>query len=624
MAAVLEDSAGVALEVGQRVSEIDFSFGDGLVESITVPSVGGGFNVGVKWDDPSLDGPTWSEDGGGRGAKHLLVIAPALPPNAHMPPALESLQALAGVSDATHRDAAWVSRFFDRFGRGPSESEIDVDEDDWSEIDIDREDPAFQGGFSPMVSRSRSPSPIATDPVRACVTAAIRAILRSYQQQDDSHSMVLSEGDRVKATGNEGLVMAIKDERAIVAFDNYRYGFMGCSAIVLESPSKSTGVHGVLRATDGHRFVQAYLEGPTFVQDSWRSFSRYTPASLDSAEGCLPHATPPVDVAFHAGSKVTFHGPAVPVISPGRGKRAPPCPLQGEATVCAFLLGTDGKEERRLVLVQVEGSPASTMHFVALDDINVGDGDGSVFPSFEIVQAQLQLRTPAAVWKARQVAGPASRRSERQPPPPPAAAATAPNTTRQPPIQQLYRNNFELKGVLQPVLLKHSDRTLRELCTERGLSVPRDAGKDALVAALTAWRAKKGRARRRQSSAASSSGGGGGGTGEGEGEGESEGEGKGEGEGEGDGEGDRDSDRASAHKQRKRKRERERTPSPAPSSSSSSSSASTPWSAVKRKQDLAAAEAARLARLHEAVDRDERKRHEKRKKKHKKHEKHKR
>ena len=62
------------ITVGCRVAEADFSYGDGTVESITVPCVGGGFNVGIKWDDASKGGPAWSQEGGGRGAAHLLVI----------------------------------------------------------------------------------------------------------------------------------------------------------------------------------------------------------------------------------------------------------------------------------------------------------------------------------------------------------------------------------------------------------------------------------------------------------------------------------------------------------------------------------------------------------------------
>ena len=71
------DQAATEITVGCRVAEADFSFGDGVVESVKVPITGVGFNVGVKWDDPSKGGPTWSAGGGGRGAQHLLVIAPA-------------------------------------------------------------------------------------------------------------------------------------------------------------------------------------------------------------------------------------------------------------------------------------------------------------------------------------------------------------------------------------------------------------------------------------------------------------------------------------------------------------------------------------------------------------------
>ena len=41
------------------MAEADFSFGDGVVESIEVPCIGDGFNVGVKWDDSQRGGPPW-------------------------------------------------------------------------------------------------------------------------------------------------------------------------------------------------------------------------------------------------------------------------------------------------------------------------------------------------------------------------------------------------------------------------------------------------------------------------------------------------------------------------------------------------------------------------------------
>ena len=66
----MKDHAGAEIVVGCRVAEADFSFGDGVVESIVVPCVGGGFNVGVKWDQPELGGPPWSAEGGGRAAQH--------------------------------------------------------------------------------------------------------------------------------------------------------------------------------------------------------------------------------------------------------------------------------------------------------------------------------------------------------------------------------------------------------------------------------------------------------------------------------------------------------------------------------------------------------------------------
>ena len=61
------DHAGTEITVGCRVAEANDSFGDGTVESITVPSTGGGFNVGVAWDDAMKGGPAWSKEGRGTG-----------------------------------------------------------------------------------------------------------------------------------------------------------------------------------------------------------------------------------------------------------------------------------------------------------------------------------------------------------------------------------------------------------------------------------------------------------------------------------------------------------------------------------------------------------------------------
>ena len=99
------------------MAEADFSFGDGVVESIEVPINGGGFNVGVKWDEPERGGPTWSAQGGGRGAEHLLVLEP--PPQ------------FAGAAQLPAKE---YSTFQCRFGRSPTPSEAELGEEDWDEI----------------------------------------------------------------------------------------------------------------------------------------------------------------------------------------------------------------------------------------------------------------------------------------------------------------------------------------------------------------------------------------------------------------------------------------------------------------------------------------------------------
>ena len=118
---VLTDKAGAEIKIVCRVAEADFSFGDGVVESISVPCRDGAFNVGVKWDEPSLGGPTWSASGGGRDSKHLLVTAAAPPDHAAV---------IGGVEMLPKWEA--LNR---RFNRSPTPSEMEMDEDDWDNID---------------------------------------------------------------------------------------------------------------------------------------------------------------------------------------------------------------------------------------------------------------------------------------------------------------------------------------------------------------------------------------------------------------------------------------------------------------------------------------------------------
>ena len=46
--AMVKDKAGTEIAVGCRVAEADFSFGDGVVESITVPTTGGGVSASSR------------------------------------------------------------------------------------------------------------------------------------------------------------------------------------------------------------------------------------------------------------------------------------------------------------------------------------------------------------------------------------------------------------------------------------------------------------------------------------------------------------------------------------------------------------------------------------------------
>ena len=116
----MKDKAGTVITVGCRVAEADFTFGDGTVESITVPVTGDGYNVGVHWDEPDKGGPGWSDEGGGRSAEHLLVIEAA---QTERPP---------------REFQEWElkkERFKQRFHRSPTPSQAELSAADWDELD---------------------------------------------------------------------------------------------------------------------------------------------------------------------------------------------------------------------------------------------------------------------------------------------------------------------------------------------------------------------------------------------------------------------------------------------------------------------------------------------------------
>ena len=121
----MKDKAGTDIVVGCRVTEADFGFGDGIVESISVPCRGTSLNVGIKWDEPSKGGPSWSAEGGGRGAQHLLVIEAA--PDSE--PAVGAIEMLPKAE-----------LFRRRFNRSPTASEAELSEAEWPEIEEEEEE----------------------------------------------------------------------------------------------------------------------------------------------------------------------------------------------------------------------------------------------------------------------------------------------------------------------------------------------------------------------------------------------------------------------------------------------------------------------------------------------------
>ena len=119
--AAMCDKNNTEIVVGCRVREDDSDFGEGVVKSIEVPCIGGAFNVGVEWDDAEKGGPPWTPEGGGRGAQHLVVI-----------------QAAGGVA-ADGADGEKLVRFRERFGRDMRESEAELSERGWDEIEEEEE-----------------------------------------------------------------------------------------------------------------------------------------------------------------------------------------------------------------------------------------------------------------------------------------------------------------------------------------------------------------------------------------------------------------------------------------------------------------------------------------------------
>ena len=129
----MKDKSGADITVGCKVAEADFSYGDGIVESITVPCVGGAFNVGVKWADPGKGGPAWSKEGGGRGAAHLLVIEAAA----------EDEDTVGGTFFPPQEFSEYdlkLKRFKERFRSSPTPSQAEMSEHNWDDLEADDDD----------------------------------------------------------------------------------------------------------------------------------------------------------------------------------------------------------------------------------------------------------------------------------------------------------------------------------------------------------------------------------------------------------------------------------------------------------------------------------------------------
>ena len=121
----VEDANGNEIQVGQRVREQTMNFGDGLVESINVPIIGPGYNIGVRWDDPTKEGPTWTAEGGGRAGEHLIIL----------PEVVEVQEEEVEKGNTTGMEWDRRTAFFARFGRDPLPEEEELGEDEWDEIE---------------------------------------------------------------------------------------------------------------------------------------------------------------------------------------------------------------------------------------------------------------------------------------------------------------------------------------------------------------------------------------------------------------------------------------------------------------------------------------------------------
>lgn len=114
------------------MAEADFSYGDGTVKSINVPCTGGGFNVGVEWDDAEKGGPVWSEKGGGRASQHLLVIGPAEDSDTG---GTDGMAGGTGLPPHEYSELELkAARFKQRFSRSPTQSEAELSEGEWDEL----------------------------------------------------------------------------------------------------------------------------------------------------------------------------------------------------------------------------------------------------------------------------------------------------------------------------------------------------------------------------------------------------------------------------------------------------------------------------------------------------------
>ena len=306
------DKAGAEITVGCRVAEVDLDFGDGVVESVEVPVVGGGVNIGVKWDNPNLGGPVWSALGGGRAAEHFLVIE-GEPADAAAPAALPPGTELVG--NTLKPLVEYGEEYGEEDGEEDEEEDEEVDEEEDEEVDEEEDEEEDERPRDPT-ARRRSRRVVVSDEELEDEAAGAAAAPHSFDA-------VVLEGARIKmcfgapAAWYGGLVGGLNSAGArIIGFDDgdlrayssdeLRRNF---EAGTLEALAAADG--GVVANETGHTTVASFVTLKDRVKEK-------TIGVLVGECGVLCEGLPMYQ-SFHLAAGA--FPPAPPRSTPRRGRR---------------------------------------------------------------------------------------------------------------------------------------------------------------------------------------------------------------------------------------------------------------------------------------------------------------